>query len=243
MADRSSKKPRIRRGRLARTRVVQDRNRKSGSEMKPETPLTPELEMINKESTWLLLLIRAALFDRAVYRELRQRPTTSFVGLGMVVVVAIAFTVGVNGGIADVSVLDLGGSRLLTAMWRVNYIVFGWVIWSWEAILIGRYAFGSNATAQQMLRSLGFALTPGILFFGVAIPGSFGPVTTGEIVYYSTIVWILITGSLAVKETLQIGWVKGIAAGAFGWLLVYFIVLNVLNIISVGPTEKSSTSI
>ena len=57
-------------------------------------------------------------------------------------------------------------------------------------------------------------------------------------IYYLTIVWILINGSLAVKETLGLGWWKGVTAGAFGWLLVYILMLNFLNTISTEAVEE-----
>ncbi|MBM3945244.1 MAG: hypothetical protein FJ317_07150, partial [SAR202 cluster bacterium] len=186
--------------------MVQERN----------SPGAAGVEMVT-ESTMLGLLLRAFLFDRSVYRELMDRPLASFAGLGIVVLVGIAFATGLAGK----DTLDLGGSRVLTAIWRANFIVFGWVLWSWESILIGRYALGGVANVQQMLRSLGFALSPGILFFFASIP------IAGDYFFIAVLIWILVTGSMAVKETLGFNWWKGIVTGAFGWLLVYPIMLNV----------------
>lgn len=177
-------------------------------------------------SLWFLIL-RAATFDRSVYAEIRDRPEATFSALAIAISVAIALALGLR----NTDTLELGGSPVLTAAWRVNFIVIAWLLWAWESVIIGRYGLGGNASVQQLLRSLGFAMSPGIFFVLASIP------TAGEYIFYVVIVWILATGVLAVKETLQVSWWKGVPTAVFGWFVAYLVLLNLMNVLSVSNTE------
>lgn len=177
-------------------------------------------------SMWFMIL-RAATFDRSVYGELRDRPEATFSALAIAVSVAIALSLGLRGS----DRLELGGSTVLTAAWRANFIVIAWLVWAWESVVIGRYALGGNASVQQLLRSLGFAMSPGIFFVLVSIP------VAGEYIFPVIIVWILATGVLAIKETLQLSWWKGVPTAVFGWFVAYLILLNLMNLLSVSSAE------
>jgi hypothetical protein len=175
---------------------------------------------------WFMIL-RAATFDRSVYAEVRDRPEATFSALAIAVSVAIALALGLRG----TDTLDLGGSAILTAAWRANFIVIAWLLWAWESVVIGRYALGGTASVQQLLRSLGFAMSPGVLFVLASIP------VAGEYIFYVVIIWILATGVLAVKETLQLTWWKGVPTAVFGWFVAYIVLLNLMNLLSVPSAE------
>jgi hypothetical protein len=175
---------------------------------------------------WFLIL-RAATFDRSVYADIRDRPEATFSALAIAISVAIALALGLR----TTDKLELGGSPILTAAWRANFIVIAWLLWAWESVIIGRYALGGTASVQQLLRSLGFAMSPGIFFVLASIP------TAGVFIFDVVIIWILATGVLAVKETLRLSWWKGVPTAVFGWFVAYIVLLNLMNVLSVPSTE------
>ncbi|HEX9106275.1 MAG TPA: Yip1 family protein [Longimicrobiales bacterium] len=150
----------------------------------------------------------AALLDIPTYEEVEHDTTATGQAALVVGIVAIATAIAqVRAGAPGVV------AGLVTAY-------LGWAVWSGVTYLIGTW-LGGTATWGEMLRTIGFAQTPGVLrVFGV-IP------VLGTLVQLVVFVWMLIAGVIAIRQALDFGTGKAIVTAVIG-LVLYIIVAAVL---------------
>jgi hypothetical protein len=74
----------------------------------------------------------------------------------------------------------------------------GWVAWSYITYWIGTSIFKGVATPGELLRTVGFAQTPGVLNILAIIP------ILGGIVAFVAGIWALIAGIIALRQALDI---------------------------------------
>ena len=145
----------------------------------------------------------AALLDIPTYEEVEH--DTSATGQAALVVGIVAIATAIAQARAGVPGVIAG---LLSA-----YV--GWAIWSGVTYLIGTW-LGGTATWGEMLRTIGFAQTPGVLrVFGI-IP------ILGTLVQLVVFVWMLIAGIIAIRQALDFGTGKAIVTAVIG-LMLYII--------------------
>lgn len=162
-------------------------------------------------------LIGAAKLDVNIYEEVEA--DTSAIGQAMAVVAMASIAAGIG------SLRDAGISGLL--MGTVGALV-GWFIWAGLTYLIGTKMLPepqTQADMGEMLRTIGFASSPGILRVLGLLP------FVGPLVWVITSVWMLLTFVVAVRQALDyqstaravvvclIGFVVNLAI-AFGLTLV-----------------------
>jgi len=98
--------------------------------------------------------------------------------------------------------------------------IVGWLVWAGITWLVGTKLFGGTATWGELLRTLGFANTPGLLMvFGII------PILGWPVVAVAAL-WGLATGFVAVRQALDFGNGKTLATVVIGW--VCYAVLNAL---------------
>jgi len=144
----------------------------------------------------------AAMLDVATYEEVEADETATGQAATVVAIAAVAAAIGAIGSGAT----GVFGSLL-------SYF-FGWLLWSGVTYLIGDKLLGGTATWGELLRTLGFALSPGILLVLGFIP------LIGTLVGIIVGFWILVAGVVAIRQALDFSTGKALATAFLGWLAV-----------------------
>ena len=166
----------------------------------------------------LKVVVRAALFDGTVFAEIGEEPEDMFRALGVVLVAAIAFGLGIR------SVIDVapGGDNTIDpnlAMFVViSTIVTSWAVWSGMVWLLGTKLFGGKAGYRGLLRTLGICYGPMVFWLFLNIPAA------GPLLSTAAHIWILAVGVLAVRQAQDIAWGKASISASIGWLWALVIV-------------------
>src|SRR4051812_23827997 len=129
----------------------------------------------------------AALLDVDTYEEVEADTSATAEAGGVIALVAIATALGAaNNGTTAI----VGG--LLSA-------VVGWLIWAGITYIIGDKLLGGTATWDELLRTLGFAQSPGLLLAFGALP------VRGLHAILDVVVgiWTLVTGIVAIRQALD----------------------------------------
>lgn len=132
-------------------------------------------------------LIAAARLDSSVYEEVEADTSATPQAAGAVAIVAMASAVGHVGH-------GVGGmiSGIIAA-------TVGWLLWAGITYLIGDKLLGGTATWGELLRTLGFAQAPGILFILAAAP------VVGWVIAAVVSVWLLLAGIIAIRQACDFG--------------------------------------
>ena len=151
-------------------------------------------------------IVGAAKLRSATYKDVEHDRTALGQTLAIVVMSSIAAGLGarIHSGAGD-----LIRSTLLALV--------SWFIWAGLTFLIGTKLLatrGTHATWGELLRTTGFAASPGLLrIFGIV------PFTT-NLIFFVTSVWMLIAFVIAVQEALDFPDIWRAAAVCFiGWLV------------------------
>ena len=142
----------------------------------------------------------AAKLDIDIYEEVEADTEATGQAAGVVAVVAISAAIGGMGG---------GASR---ALWVLAASLFGWLLWSGITYLIGDKLLRGTATWGELLRTIGFAQAPGVLF----AVGAFGG--AARYVTYAVAMWILITGFVAIRQALDFGNFRALLTALLGFV-------------------------
>jgi len=159
-------------------------------------------------------MIRAAQLDVSLYEEVEADEGATTEALIVVLIVAIA------GGIGA---LATGPAGLILGLVSA---VIGWVVFALLTYFIGTTFFGGTATIGEMLRTLGYAYSPGVLdiLTIVSVIPCLGPFVAMLIVMV-TWVWRLATTVVAVRQALDFDTTKAILTCVLGWLAGMVIVI------------------
>ncbi len=152
--------------------------------------------------SWTQRMLGAARLDISTYEEVEADQTATGQAAGVVALVAVAQAIGAAGEGALGIIAGLGGAML------------GWLIWAGITYLIGAKLFGGTATWGELLRTLGFAQAPGVLYVLGIIP------FFGGLVRVALAIWILIAGIIAIRQALDFSTGKAILTAVLGWLAV-----------------------
>ena len=157
-------------------------------------------------------MVGAARIDPAIYNEVEHDTTATRQAAGVVVIVAICSAIGGAGaGIAGM----IGG---------VVSALLGWLLWSGITYLIGDKLLGGTATWGELLRAIGFAQAPGVLYILAVVP------FLGWVVRPVVGIWVLVCGIVAIREALDFSTGKAILTAVLGWIAVML-----LAVLLVGP--------
>lgn len=158
-------------------------------------------------------MIGAALLDVSVYEEVEADTTATTQAMSVVILASVATGLGVNLS-EGVGALVLGSVAAL----------IGWALWAGLTYLIGTRLLPEPQTSSswgELLRTTGFAATPGILRLFSAIPA------VGLLVYLAVTIWMLVSFVIAVRQALDYrGTWRAVLVCMTGWLVN--VVLGVL---------------
>jgi hypothetical protein len=157
---------------------------------------------ISPRRGWIDRMKGAALLDVDTYEEVEADQTATGQAAGVVALVAVAQAIGGAGA---------GGSGVLAG---VVSALLGWLLWAGITYLIGAKLFGGTATWGELLRTIRFAQTPGVLHVLGLIP------ILGGIIRVGVAIWVLMAGIIAIRQALDISTGRAILTAGLGWLVI-----------------------
>lgn len=141
----------------------------------------------------------AALLEVPAYEEVEHDTTATGQAAVVVGIVAVASAIGAIGQ---------GGGGMIAGLISAY---LGWLVWSGVTYFIGTRAFGGTATWGELLRTIGFAQSPGVLNIAAIIP------ILGWLVRLGVVVWLLVCGIVAIRQALDFSTGKAILTALIGW--------------------------
>lgn len=152
-------------------------------------------------------MLGAARLDVAIYEEVEHDASATGQAAVVVAIVAIASAIGAIGGDGAGPIGALIGA------------VIGWIVWAGITYLIGDKLLGGTASWGELLRTLGFAQSPGVLFVLGIVP------LLGGLVRAVVGIWILIAGVIAIRQALDFSTGKAILTVILGWLAMMLLAM------------------
>jgi hypothetical protein len=169
-------------------------------------------------------IIRAAKLDAHLYEEVEA--DKSAMRQAMLVVV---FS-GVAAGLGNISKGGLSGVLLGTII-----ALAGWYIWAFLIYLIGTKLLPEPQTRSdigELLRTIGFSSSPGLIrVFGV-IPG-----LEGGVFFMVASIWMLVAMVIAVRQALDYtGTMRAVAVCVIGWIVQVLFIMILFYLFTGLPT-------
>jgi hypothetical protein len=153
----------------------------------------------------------AAMLDVPTYEEVEADTTATGQAAIVVGIVAIASAIGgFRGGTYGV-VSAIVGAYL------------GWAVWSAVTYYVGTW-LGGTATWGEMLRTIGFAQSPGVFLVLGIIP------FFGGLVRLVVAVWMLVAGIIAIRQALDFDTTKAVITAVIGFVL-YIVAAMILGLL------------
>ncbi len=156
---------------------------------------------VHRRRSMMDRMIGAATLDIDTYEEVEADADATAQAAGVVAIVAVAG--GIGGAMA-------GGTGIVIG---VLGALVQWLIWAGITYLIGDKLLGGTATWGELLRTLGFAQSPGVFYVLGIIP------ILGGLVRFIIGVWILIAGIIAIRQALDFSTGKAVLTAVLGWLV------------------------
>ena len=157
-------------------------------------------------------MMGAAMLNVATYEEVEADRTATGQAAAVVAIVAVATAIG---AIGDGTGGIIGG--LLSAF-------LGWLVWSAITYFVGTKLFGGTADMGEMLRTIGFAQSPGVLNILGIIP------ILGGLVRFAVLIWILVAVVIAIRQALDFDTGKAVGTALVG-MLAYFAIMMVVGLV------------
>ena len=171
-------------------------------------------------------MVRATKLDANLYEEVEADTTAS--GQAFLIVILASLATGIGIGIA--------GLFKMAGVWSIWGLLIGligsiivWLAWSFFAYFIGTKVFkgpGTSATMGELLRTIGFSISPGVLGIFVFIP------VVGGIIWFGASIWVLIAGVVAVRQALDFPTGRAIVTCLVSWfacILIVFLAVTPLS--------------
>jgi len=135
----------------------------------------------------------AALLNVDTYEEVEHDQTATVQAAGVVALVAVAQAIGASG---------TAGAALI-----------GWLAWAGITYLVGAKVFGGEASWGEVMRTLGFAQAPGVLWLLAFLP------IIGWFLDLLLPIWIAVAAFIAIRQALDIGNGKTLLTILVGWFI------------------------
>jgi hypothetical protein len=158
-------------------------------------------------------MVGAAKLDVRVYEEVEADRSATPQALAVVVLSAVAGGIGMGAGIRGLVVGTIAG-------------LVGWAAWAWLIYFIGTRWLpepDTKADIGELLRTIGFATSPGILRVAGIVP------ILGPIVIVVSAVWTLVAVVVAVRQALDYRSTgRAIGVCVIGWV-VQIVIFGLLS--------------
>ena len=159
----------------------------------------------------------ALMLDAAVYREVKHDESAIGQAAGTVALAALGGWVGGTGAAAV-------GTAVGGPLGGIYGALAGWLTWTAVAYLVGVRLLGGRARVGELLRTLGFAQAPGILFAAAALPFIGGLV--GMVVNF----WLVAAVVVALREALDVSTVRAVLTAVLGFVGVSLLLRLIIQL-------------
>lgn len=164
-------------------------------------------------------IIRAAKLDVHLYEEVEADTGAMGQAMGVVVLSSIAAGVGnfARGG--------LGGIFTGTIL-----ALIGWYVWAYITYFIGTKFLPepeTRANPGELLRTIGFSSSPGLIRVLGIVPGMAG------VVFLVASIWMLVAMVIAVRQALDYkSTLRAVGVCAIGWIIQMLILVLLFTILA-----------
>ena len=166
-------------------------------------------------------IIRAAKLDVNLYEEVEADKGAMGQAMGVVVLSSIAAGIGAigKGGFSGILI------GTITAL-------IGWYVWAYLTYFIGTKILPEPQTKAdhgELLRTIGFSSSPGLIrVFGI-IPG------LGSVVFLVASIWMLVAMVIAVRQALDYkSTLRAIGVCMIGWIIQTLILVLLFSVLGGG---------
>lgn len=171
-------------------------------------------------------MIGAAKLDADIYEEVEADKTAMGQAMGVVVLSSLAAGIGSIGR----------GGFGLDIMVTIILSLITWYVWAYITYLVGTKLLPEPQTKAdhgELLRTIGFSSSPGLIrVFGI-IPG------LTNAVYLIASVWMLVAMIIAVRQALDYqSTLRAVGVCAIGWIVQTIILVLLFSIL--GPSAPPS---
>ncbi len=157
-------------------------------------------------STFKDRIIRAAKLDVHLYEEVEADRGAMGQATGVVVLSSIA------AGVGSIAKVGIGGILVGTVI-----ALIGWYIWAYLTYFIGTKLLPEPQTKAdhgELLRTIGFSSSPGLIRVLGVIPGLAGPV------FLVASIWMLVAMVIAVRQALDYkSTLRALGVCVIGWII------------------------
>ncbi len=159
-------------------------------------------------------IIRAAKLDVSLYEEVEADKGALGQAMGVVILSSIA------AGLGSIGRLGLGGILIGTVT-----ALIGWYVWAYLTYFIGTKLLPEPQTKAdhgELLRTIGFSSSPGLIRVLGIIPGLAG------VVFLVASIWMLIAMVIAVRQALDYrSTLRAAGVCMIGWIIqaLFFVLL------------------
>lgn len=161
-------------------------------------------------------MLRAAKLEVNLYEEVEADTKATIPAMWVVVIASVA--TGIGTGIAGI----IAGNGAMAFLWGLlgglAVALVGWLVWAGITYLLGTTVLkgqNTSATWSELLRTIGFAQSPGVLKILSFIP------YLGGLISLAASVWALIATVVGVRQALDVSTGRAIAVCIVGWI-IYF---------------------
>ena len=163
-------------------------------------------------------IIRAAMLDVNLYEEVEADKGAMVQAMGVVVLSSIA------AGFGSFVIGGFGG--ILTGTFAA---LIGWYIWAYLTYFIGTRVLPEPQTEAdhgELLRTIGFSSSPGLIRVFAIIPGLTG------VVFLFAAIWMLVAMVIAVRQALDYqSTLRAVGVCLIGWFIQSLILVLMFSIL------------
>lgn len=170
------------------------------------------------ENSFFQRIIRASKLDTSLYEEVEADASSTNQAIGVVVLSAVAAGIGTSGaGLAGIVFVTLAA-------------LASWYVWAFLTYWIGTRVLpepGTHATHGELLRTIGFSSSPGILRVLGVVPG------LQSLLFFVSAIWMLVAMIVAVRTALdyQSTW-RAVGVCAIGWVVQAIVLAIVFSLMT-----------
>jgi len=173
-------------------------------------------------------MIRASKLDVNLYEEVEADKGATGQAAAIVVLSSVA------AGIGSLGVFGIQGLLFMTLG-----ALIGWLIWAFLTFIIGTRLLPEPQTKSdmgEMLRTIGFSSSPGVLRILGVIP------VIGAIVNFVVGIWMFVAMIIAVRQALDYKstW-RAVGVCIIGFIVYIVIMLFIFRLIGVNPAFEPTT--
>lgn len=163
-------------------------------------------------------IVRASKLDVNLYEEVEADRGALGQAMGIVVLSSIA------AGIGSIERAGISGVLIGTV-----FALIGWYVWAYLTYIIGTKLLPEPQTSAdhgELLRTIGFSSSPGLIRVLGIIPGMAG------IVFLAAAIWMLIAMVIAVRQALDYqSTFRAVAVCIIGWIVQALILAILFSIV------------